>query len=333
MNIYKNLSADKKFAVKNILIIATLLLVVHVLVGYLSPSDGATLDMRGEYGYSEEMSKVANYDVADSDQMYIDPIMPPVNQPIPGVDAESYEVSDYYVSIETRNKESDCSTLLSLKGREDVIFESVNESTYGCNVMFKVKREAVDSVLSYLDELDPTDVNENTYTIKREVSQYEDQIAILEKKRIALDTALEDALKNFAEVEAIARRSGDVASLVQVTDSKLMTIERINNSRLDVVTQLEYLGQAKAETLDRMNFVHFSVNVYENDWVRGSDLKDSWVASIQQLIRDLNGFLQDLSIGFVQFALTVIKYTLYASVLYLIARPFIYRAKQAWNEM
>ncbi|MEZ4195246.1 MAG: hypothetical protein R3B53_02500 [Candidatus Paceibacterota bacterium] len=331
MNIYKNLSADKKFAVKNILIIAVLLIVVHVLVGYLSPNGSTTAEMRG--GYTDEMVSLSAYEGADSAKMLVNPIMPPVNSPVPGMDAESYEVSDYFVSIETRDLDNDCSILLSLKERTDVIFESVSESTHGCNVMFKVKHEAVDFVLSYLDELDPTDVNESTYTIKREVSQYEDQITILEKKQATLNTALEDALRNFAEVEAIARRSGDVASLAQVTDSKITTIERINNSRMDVATQLEYLGKAKAETLDRMNFVHFSVNVYENEWVRGDDLKDSWVASIQQLIRDLNGFLQDLSIGFVQFALTVIKYTLYASVLYLIARPVIYRVRQAWNEM
>lgn len=286
---------------------------------------------RSEYG--GDMAKVASYDVSDSERMYIDPIMPPSPTPVPGVDAESYEVSDYYVSIETRDREDDCASLLALKGREYVIFESVSETTRGCNVMFKVKIEAVDSVLALLNELDPTDINENTYTIKREVSQYEDQISILESKQASLDKVLEDALKNFSEIEIVARRNGDVASLAQVTESKIMLIERINSSRIDVATQLEYLSRAKDETLDRMNFVHFSVNVYENEWVRGSDIKDSWVAAIQELIRDLNNFLQDLSIGFVQFALTVIKYTLYASVLYVVLRPIVGRVRRAWAEM
>jgi hypothetical protein len=134
-------------------------------------------------------------------------------------------------------------------------------------------------------------------------------------------------------VEAAARRSGDVASLAQVTDSKLNAIERINASRLEVTTELDRLERAKTETLDRMEYVYFSVNVYENEWVRGTDLKDSWVASVQELIRDLNGFLQDLSIGFVQFALTVVKYTLYASVLYIIARPVILRVRRTWMEI
>jgi hypothetical protein len=156
---------------------------------------------------------------------------------------------------------------------------------------------------------------------------------ILTTKLEALDTALTDALASFTEVEAVARRSGDIASLAQVTESKITAIERINASRLEVTTELNRLERAKSETLDRMEYVYFAVNVYENEWVRGSEIKDSWVASVQQLIRDLNGFLQDLSIGFVQFVFTVVKYTLYASVLYVIARPVIVRVRRTWKEM
>jgi chromosome segregation ATPase len=191
----------------------------------------------------------------------------------------------------------------------------------------------VESVLSFLEELNPREVSENTYTIKREVSQLETQMDILKTKLESLDIALKDALASFAEVEAAARRSGDVASLAQVTESKISAIERINASRLEVTTELDRLERAKVETLDRMEYVYFSVNVYENEWVRGSEIKDSWVAAVQQLIRDLNGFLQDLSIGFVQFALMVVKYTLYASVLYIIARPVILRVRRTWKEM
>jgi hypothetical protein len=331
MHIYNRLSDDKKLVVKTILILATLFLIVSFVTNTWSQNNGMSPVARD--GYAVDTANYVSSEEGKAASMYIDPIMPPVDMPAPGVDAESYEVRNYYVSVETGDLARDCNTLLALKRRDDVIFESVNESTYGCNVTFKVKHDSVEMILAYLEELNPRDVNENTYTIKREVSQYEDQISILEAKRTALDTALEDALKNFAEVEAIARRGGDIASLAQVTESKIMTIERINASRLDVVTQLEYLGRAKAEALDRMNFVYFSVNVYEKGWVRGDDIKDSWFAALQELIRDLNGFLQDLSIGFVQFALTVIKYTLYASVLYLVARPFVRRARQAWKEM
>jgi hypothetical protein len=331
MYTYKHLTGEQKFAIKTILTLVGIFVLFNIIKTQLPivgegvmPAQDSSVTDAAVGGYAEGVSK----------EMAIDRIMPEP-QPIatPGADAESYEVQDYFVSIETGNGERDCNTLTTLKDREDVIFESINESLYGCNASFKVKKESVESVLSFLQELNPREVSENTYTIKREVSQLETQMDILKTKLESLDSALKDALASFAEVEAAARRSGDVASLAQVTESKISAIERINASRLDVTTELDRLERAKAETLDRMEYVYFSVNVLENEWVRGSEIKDSWVAAVQQLIRDLNGFLQDLSIGFVQFALMVVKYTLYASVFYIIARPVIFRVRRTWKEM
>jgi hypothetical protein len=332
MYTYKNLSSEQKFAVKTIAALVLLFVVFSIIKNY-APFGQDRMMVAPEAYIADVSARDAVGGIATK-EMAIDPIMPtPSPIAAPGVDAESYEVQDYYVSIETGNGERDCATLQSLKGREDIIFESINESLYGCNASFKVKKDAIDSVLSFLEGLNPREVNENTYTIKREVSQLETEIDILKSKLAALDTALADALASFADVEEAARQRGDVASLAQVTESKLNAIDRINASRLEVTTELDRLQRAKAETLDRMEYVYFSVNVYENEWVRGSDLKDSWVASVQQLIRDLNGFLQDLTIGFVQFALMVVKYTLYASVLYIIARPVILRVRRTWMEM
>jgi hypothetical protein len=330
MYTYKHLTSEQKFAIKTVLALVGIFVLFSIIKSQLplaremtSATDSYASDV-AEAGYGDKVSR----------EMMIDPIMPQP-QPIaaPGSDAESYEVQDYYVSIETGNGDRDCTTLKSLRDREDVIFESINESLYGCNASFKVKKGAVESVLSFLEAMDPREVNETTYTIKREVSQLDTQMDILKTKLAALDSALADALASFADVEAAARRSGDVASLAQVTESKVSAIERINASRLEVTTEIDRLERAKTETLDRMEYVYFAVNVYENEWVRGSDIKDSWVASVQQLIRDLNGFLQDLTIGFVQFALLVVKYTLYASVLYIIARPVIVRVRRTWKEM
>ena len=330
---YKYLTGEQKFAIKTVLVLVVLFIIFNIIGKHVPMvREGVSFD---QGNYATDAVAVDGFGGGVSKEMYVDPIMPPVEDPTPapGIDAESYEVQDYFVSIETGNGERDCTVLKTLKEREDVIFESLNESLYGCNASFKVKRDAVEGVLAFLNELDPREVSENTYTIKREVSQLVTQMDILKSKLAALDTALTDALSSFAEVEAAARRSGDIASLAQVTESKISAIDRINSSRLEVITELDRLEHAKTETLDRMEYVYFSVNVYENEWVRGSDLKDSWVASIQQLIRDLNGFLQDLSIGFVQFALMVVKYTLYASVFYIVARPLIFRVRQTWKEM
>jgi hypothetical protein len=332
MKIYKNLSDENKVIV-NVIAILVLLLICGSLVSKYWVEDGGMSISQSEKSFIGGSADVDMYMEEDMGRVSTMPIMPPSYGQVPGVDAESFEVSEYYVSIETRDRDRDCDIILSLKSREDVIFDNVNESEYGCNVSFKVKREAVDSVLASINELNPRDISESTYTIKREVGEYENQIEILTKKLTSLEQALTSALANYAEVEAIARRQGDVATLAKVIESKVTIIERITASRLEVVAELDRLSVAKAESLDRMNFVHFSVNVSENDWVQGHDLKDSWVASLQELISDFNTLLQDISIGFVQFLFVVIKYTLYASVLFLVGRPIVRKARVLWSKM
>src|SRR3989339_566326 len=56
---------------------------------------------------------------------------------------------------------------LNLKPREDVIFENASEYEKNCNYSFKVKRDSVKEILSIIESLDPKELNENTYTIKR----------------------------------------------------------------------------------------------------------------------------------------------------------------------
>lgn len=334
MQIPANVFEGKRKAFKSIVVLALLFVVGSVAIQYLRNGGVITPGMGGQTeGVSMRSTEPYAADV--SGKMAIDPIapMPPMPvEPVPGTNAESYEVTDYSVSIETGNRERDCQIVQALKGREDVIFDNASDSKYGCTVSFKVKRDSVPAILSYLKELNPRDINENTYTIKREVSQYEDQITILEKKLTTLTTALDEALKNFAEVEALARRSGDVAALAQAIESKVTTIDRITASRVEVVAQLDQLSMAKADALDRMNFVHFSVTVYENSWVRDGEFKDSWVTAFQELIRSLNTFVQDLSIGFVEFMLLVVKYLAYATILYVLARPLARRVQQAWGK-
>lgn len=332
MKVYKNLSDENKFIV-NVIALLAFLLICGSLVSKYWVEDGMAVMTQSEKTVAGGSANVDMYIDEGMDRVSIAPIMPPSYGQVPGTDAESFEVSEYYVSVETRDKEHDCEYLLTLKGRAEVIFDNVNESDFGCNVSFKVERESVESVLSHLNELDPKDISENTYTIKREVGEYETQIEILEKKLASLDEALANALASYEEVESIARRNGDISALAQVTESKVTIIERITNSRLEVVAQLDQYSRAKAESLDRMNFVQFSVNVYENDFVKGDDLKASWVASLQELVRDFNTFLQDLSIGFVQFIFLVIKYILYASVLFLVLRPVIRKARIIWRKM
>ena len=66
-----------------------------------------------------------------------------------GDDAEDYEVTDYYTTIETRTLDTTCAAITDLKGRDYVIFENANEYESGCTYRFKVKNEHVEEILGF----------------------------------------------------------------------------------------------------------------------------------------------------------------------------------------
>ena len=273
-----------------------------------------------DMGYAPELS------VRNVDSSYISP------RPefAPGNDAEAYEVKDYNATIETRNLEEDCSTVRSLMEREDVIFQNKNEYEQGCSYSFKVAKDSVDEVLAILETLDPKDISENSYTIKREVADYTSEIEILEKKLATLDQTLTESLASYDSLSAQATSRGDVATLAQITDSKITLIERLTVTRIDTVAQLDRLSRAKSDSLDSLIYTNFYVNIYENTFVNREALQSSWVEAVKQLVVDVNTFAQEVSLGFVALLFLVVKYSLYGVVLLFVARFGYSFARKVW---
>jgi hypothetical protein len=328
MELFNKLTADNKLMIKLALGLALVVAISSVAfdkmagVGIVEKmgSDNSVGYVTDSYMPTEEVSRMMM------------PIYPP--QPggsyTPGEDAESYEVKEYHVSVETRHLNKSCSLLADLKSKEGVIFENVSENKENCYFTFKVRTEKVAEMLAWLEGLDPESINEQTYTIKREVSYYENEVKILETKLETLDKTLADALAAYDEVVQVARARGDVAGLAQVIDSKLNSVERLTSARLEVVAQLDRLSQSKAESLDRLNYTYFYVNVVENKIVKGDDLVKSWLTSLQTLVVDFNRLLQDLSVGFVGFLFLVAKYALYGTLLIWVGK-YAYRfARRVW---
>ncbi len=260
------------------------------------------------------------------------PVPRPESGYVPGADAESFEVKQYTASIETRNLAGDCAIVRGLKSRPDVIFETTSEYDRGCTYTFKVEKQSAAEVLALIEELDPKDLNESVYTIKQEVTDYTSEIDILEKKLAALDATLTEALASYENITALATRTGDVESLAKIIDSKLSLIERLTNARLETSGQLERIARAKAEALDRLAYTNFSVSIYENTFVDGEAITDSWKLAVQRFLFDVNTLIQEMSIGFVAFLLMIVKFVLYAVVLLFVLRFGFSFAKQIWNK-
>src|SRR3989339_721006 len=163
---------------------------------------------------------------------------------------------------------------LNLKPREDVIFENASEYEKNCNYSFKVKRDSVKEILSIIESLDPKELNENTYTIKRLIEDY----------------------------------TRDVENLAKIIDSKIRIIERLTQERININSQLERLNRSKAEQLDRLEYTYFRVYVFENKFIDREDLKDSWKTAIKSFVRDINKIAQDITINLAALLFLILEY-------------------------
>lgn len=261
------------------------------------------------------------------------PTMPPqYNGYTEGDLSEAFEVKEYSAHIETRDLERDCETLHALKARGDVIFENANSYERGCSYVFKVKKGSVEDVLRVIQDLNPRDLTESTYTIKREVDDYTSEIQILENKLASLDSTLADAIASYENITSLATGRGDVESLAKIIESKLTIIERLTAARIDTVNGLERMNRAKAEALDRLEYTYFSVSIYKNEFINGTDIKDSWKAAVQTFVRETNKLIQDISIGVVTLLLILVKFTLYFVILLFVARFGWTFTRKVWND-
>ncbi len=249
-----------------------------------------------------------------------------------GDQSEAFEVTEYAANIETRNLDRDCGTVRALKARADVIFENANEYTRGCTYTFKVKKGSVEEILDILKDLNPHDMSENVYTIKREVDDYTSETQILENKLASLDKTLADATASYENITLLATNRGDVESLAKIIESKLTIIERLTSARIEASNQLERINRAKADALDRLEYTYFSVNVYESTYTDWKEVRDSWKMAVQQFVRETNKLMQDISIGLASLVLTIVKFGLYFVVLIFVARFGWAFVKKVWAE-
>ncbi|HEX9664885.1 MAG TPA: hypothetical protein VGA49_03635 [Patescibacteria group bacterium] len=247
----------------------------------------------------------------------------PIPTPTPGPagdQAEAFEITEYNAQIETRQLAQTCLVITELKVRPDVIFENANEHDQGCNYTFKVEREITPEILAVIESLNPRDLSENTQTIKRLVDDFTSQIEILERKQATIEATLENAISAYDEITALATQVRDVESLARIIESKINIIERLTQERIYVSEQLDRLSRAKTEQLDRLEYTYFYVNVIENKYIDGEQLKDSWKAALRGFVRDINQIVQDISINLLTLLLLILQYVIYFFILLVVAK-------------
>jgi hypothetical protein len=254
----------------------------------------------------------------------------PSSSPI-GDDAEEFEVTQYNANIETRKLASTCASFDELKKRDDVIFENANTSEHSCNYTFKVKHESVEQVLAWLKDLRPRELNENTYTVKNQIDDFTNETEVLQTKRASIDATLKTALNAYDEITRLATNTQNADALAKIIDSKVQIIERLTQEKINIDTQLDRLTRAKAEQLDKLDYTYFYVNVYENKYIDGEQIGDSWKQAVRQFFYDLNEMVQDLTIGLVLFLLWVVQWLIYGLIALVVAKYGWKFVRDFWN--
>ena len=301
------------------------------------PSSGTAQFYKEEAAYDSDMSFSAGGYAGNAATLSIRNISPsvPPFAPMPGTPtgdtAEDYEVTEYSAAFESQDKEATCGTIAGLKSRSYVVFLSANTYDGGCNYSFKVKHGNVEEVLALLKKMDPKDLSENTYTIKAQIDDFTSETEILEKKRASIDATLEDAIAAYDEIQKIATANQDAESLARIIDSKIQLIERLSQERININEQLDRYGRAKADQLDRLEYTHFSANVFERLFIDEEGIVDSWKESVRQFFLDINRVAQDLTVNFILLIVLAIQYILYLLLLVFIAK-FVWKAvRYIWN--
>ncbi len=298
-------------------------------MGYGGGSDGSYA-VAPDYGYNGDYDMMAKeesmaYGSAQLSTRNAATAMPSSIAPMPpmttpGDEAEKFEVTDYNASFETRSHERVCDAFIELKAKEYVIFENSNSYDRGCSFTFKVERTRVDEVLTWLKGLDPKYLNENTYTIKRQIDDFTSEEDILKKKLVEIDDTLKDATSAYADVTRIATQSNDASSLAQIIQGRIQIIQQLTQERLNVSAQLDRLARAKTDSLDRIDYTYFRVDVTENPYIDTDSLKESWKQSIRDVVHVINGAVQGVTINLIAILALVLQYALYALGLLLLAK-------------
>jgi hypothetical protein len=277
---------------------------------------GGAMPTDSAYSYGEKIVSAIMPQVSTRNAA---PSLPP-SADTTGNTAEQFEITAYNASIETQHLDETCGDIQALKAREDVIFENANIKTHDCSFTFKVEHKSAEEILGIIKKLDPKELSENIYTIKSQVDDYTSESEILQKKRASIDETLSSAVNAYDEITRLATATQNADALAKIIDSKIGIIERLTQERIDINDQLDRLSRAKAEQLDGLDYTRFNVNVYENKFVDGQQLKDSWKAAIKDFVGNLNGIVQGITLNLVLLLLLIVQWLLYAVILLFVVK-------------
>ncbi len=283
-----------------------------------------------DYGYYEEMDAYG-YDMATGSDYPQGNFLPPIDNTTTGDTAENFEVTEFYVQIETGEIKEDCKAIMDLKALEYVIFENVTEHEKGCHYTFKVTVGNLEEILEKIEALNPKNLTKSTYTIQRVIEYISNEKEILMKRNQAIEKTLEDALNAYDEISKFATQSRDATALANVVEAKIKMIERLTMEKININERLNRLAQSEEQQKDKLKYTYFYISVNEDKFIDRENIKESWKNSVKDFVNNTNETIQGLSIGLITLLLFIIQYGLYLLILVVIARLFWRLTRKIWT--
>ena len=245
-----------------------------------------------------------------------------------GTDAEEYERRDYNAHYETRKFEETCTTIADLKPLEYVVFDHSNKNEDWCNYAFRVDVEHEEEVVAILKGLDPRDFNVNTSTLERGIEYNESELAMQKRRLESTTQTLNQAEIAFNNLIAQATREGDTATLSEVINNKISTIDRLTQQILNAQERVDRLTKNLGEQTEQIEYAHFNVSVSKVTFIDGERFADKWKQEVQQIFVKINDTILALTIGLVAFVLAAIEFVIFGALLVLGGVVF---TKIAWE--
>jgi hypothetical protein len=304
-------------------------------IGKLLPSSTSSMGGGGSVGYAardafysvkEEMAPgVAAMPPMDYSVAQVAPWMPSVNGTR---NSEKYERTGYSATYETGRLATFCGTIEGWKPLEYVIFDSSNQSEYGCNYEFRVEKEKTDEIVAKLKDLNPKDWSVYTSTVAQGIEDTSDRIATLKTRLTSLNDTLAQAESAYNKLVVLATQSGKVGDLANILNSKLTTIERLTNDKLSLEEQIKQYSGGNDDLMDETAYTHFSVSVQKITIVDWRQLGDEWRNALQATVRELSQIVSWILLGLPALILSLVWYGLVFGIC-IIALAFF--AKVLWK--
>jgi len=248
-----------------------------------------------------------------------------------GTDAENYELQEYSGNIETGSLDRTCDRIAALKEKDYVIFDNANRSDSSCNFSFKVAKANTDEILNLIKELDPKFFSDNVSTIKATVEGMDNELELQTNKLKTLKSRMENQINEYDAIFEVAKRINDVESMTNIIINKQNYITQIENEMSYIQENITRLTTGKTGELDRLDYTFFNITVSEVLLLDWDNIKDSWKASVQNLVLKFNSAVQGISLQLIGFLIVLVQTVLYLFITVFVVKYVWIAVKRIWK--